>query len=656
MFDFIRRHTKLIMGVLFLLIIPSFMLFGIEGYTRFNDSDGKVATVDGKPITQVEWDNAHRMEVDRLRAGDPALDLSLLDSAALKHATLERLVYDRVLAAAAVDNHLLATDARVAAALHGDPTISGLRRADGTLDMDRYRQLLAAQGLTPEGFEANVRHDLSSRQVLEGVAGTGFVSQAQADVAMNAFLERREVSLARFAPADFSAKVNPTDAELQAYYQANLGRYQAPESAKVEYVLLDLAAVKQAVNVNEQELHTYYEQNAATFGAPEERRASHILIIAPKDAPAAERDKAKASADALLGQLRQAPATFADVARKSSQDDTSAANGGDLGSFQRNKGIDPAIAQAAFGLAKVGDISDVVESEFGYHIVQVTAIKPAAVPPFEKMRAQLEEQFRNQAAQKQFSEMAEEFRNGVYEQSDSLRPAADKLKLTIHTADNVTRTPAPGASGPLANPKFLGALFSSDAVDKKRNTEAMDLGGNQLVSGRVVSHSPAHARPFAEVQADVRAAFIRERGAELARQQGQERLKAWTAQPASATGLAKPVVLSRDEPQGQPTTVIEAVLRADPTKLPAFIGVDLGSDGYVVARVDKVLPRAEQTAEQQAQARARYEQLWGLAEARSYYDLLKARYKAQILVPIPAATPAARGAAPANLPAAAASS
>ena len=655
MFDFIRRHTKLIMGMLFLLIIPSFVLFGVGDYTRFNEGASKVATVDGKAITQMEWDNAHRMEVDRLRAGNPTLELSLLDSPALKYATLERLVHDRVLAVAAADSHLLATDARLAAALQRDPTISALRRADGTLDMDRYRQLLAAQGLTPEGFEANVRHDLSSRQVLEGVAGTGFVSQAQADVAMNAFLERREVSLARYAPVDFSAKVTPTDADLQAYYQANLGRYQAPESAKVDYLLLDLAAVKQAVNVNEQELRTYHEQNAATFGTPEERRASHILIIAPKDAPAAERDKAKASAGALLAQLRQAPATFADVARKSSQDDTSAANGGDLGSFQRNKGIDPVIAQAAFGLAKAGDISDVVESEFGYHIVQVTAIKPAAVPPFETMRAQLEEQFRTQAAQRQFSEMAEEFRNGVYEQSDSLQPVADKLKLSVRTVDNVSRAPAAGASGPLANPQFLGALFSSDAVERKRNTEAIDLGGNQLASGRIVSYSPAHARPFAEVQAEVRAAFVRERGAELARQQGQERLKAWTAQPASATSLAKPVVLSRDEPQGQPPAVIEAVLRADPAKLPAFVGVDLGGDGYVVARVDKVLPRAEQSAELQAQARTRYEQLWGLAEARSYYDLLKARYKAQILVPTPA-FPAAPGAAPASAPAATASS
>ena len=633
MFEFIRRHTKLIMVVLFLLIIPSFVLFGIEGYTRFNDGAGKVAVVNGKPITQAEWDHAHRLESDRLRAGNPTLDVALLDSPSLKRATLERLVRDRVLAAAAADEHLMATDARLAADLERDPTIGGLRRADGTLDMDRYRQLLAAQGLTPEGFEANVRQEISSRQVLDGVANTSFASQAQADVGMNAFLERREASVVRFSPAEFAARINPTDADLQAYYQANLGRYQAPETATVEYLSLDLDSVKKSVNVSEQDLRTYYDQNAATLGVPEERRASHILIASSKDAPAAEREKAKATAASLLAQLRQAPATFADVARKSSQDDVSAPSGGDLGSFQRAKGVDPVISQAAFGLAKVGDISDVVESPFGYHIVQVTGIQPASVPSFDKLRAQLDDQFRTQAAQKQFGEMAEEFRNGVYEQSDSLKPVADKLKLTVHRAENVARTPAQGTTGPLSNAKFLTALFSPDSVSKRRNTEAVDLGGNQLASGRIVSHSPAHARPLAEVKNEVRAAFVQQRGADMARQQGQERLKAWTAQPASATGLGAPLALSREEAQGQPPALVEAVLRADPSKLPAFIGVDLGAEGYAIARVDKVLPRAEQTPDLAKQIRARYEQLWSLAEARSYYDLLKARYKAEILVP-----------------------
>ena len=638
MFDFIRRHTKWGMAILFLLVIPSFVLWGVGDYTQFNEGARKVAEVDGQAITLTEWDNAHRFEVDRLRASNPSIDLNLLDSPAVKYATLERLVRERVIEVAAADSHLIATDARLAAQLQADPSIAALRRPDGSLDMEAYRRLLATQGLTPEGFEARVRAGMSSDQVLGGVLASSLVSQAQVDVAMNAFQERREARVVRFAPADYAAKLNPSDADLQAFYQANTARYQAPETARVEYLVLDIDSVKKTVDVSEDDLRAYYKQNAATLGTPEERRASHILITAPKDAPAAEREKAKAQATALLAELRQAPDSFAEVARKSSQDDTSASGGGDLGWFQKDRGIDPAISKATYALAKAGDISEVIESDFGYHIVRVTEIKPAAVPPFEELRPKLEDQLRTQLAQKEFGELAEIFTNGVYEQSDSLQPTAERLKLSVQSADGVMRTPAPGASGPLANAKFLSALFSSDALDKKRNTEALEFGASQLVSGRVVQHNPAHARPFDEVKGEVRTAFTSQRGAEMARQEGAQRLKAWTDQPASASKLPDALVLSRDEPAGQPPQLVEAVLRVDPSKLPSFVGVDLGADGYVIARVDKVLPQAEPKPEQAVQSRDRYEELWLMAEARRYYDFLRDRYKARILEPAPAAT------------------
>lgn len=653
MFDFVRKHTKLIMVVLFLLIIPSFVLFGIDGYTRMNDSAQKVATVDGKPITQAQWDHAHRAEVDRMRAANPAMDLALLDSPAVRYAALERLVRDHVMAAAAADAHLYVSDARLAAELQRDPAIAGLKKSDGTIDGEAYRRLLATQGLTPESFEARLRNDMAQQQVLGGVAASSFASKAQIDAAMNAFMERREVRVAQFTPAEFAAKVSPSEADLDTYYKAQSAQYQVPESLRIEYLVLDLDSVKKSITVNDQDLRTYYEQNKAALGTAEERRASHILIAAAKDSPAAEREKAKAAAQALLAEVRKAPASFADVARKSSQDDVSAPSGGDLGSFRRDRGPDPVISKATYALAKTGDISDVVESDFGYHIIQLTDLKAGAVPPFEKMRAELEDKLRTQEAQKRFAEMAEEFRNGVYEQSDSLKPVADKLKLTIQSADNIHRTPATGATGPLASAKFLSALFSPDAIEKKRNTEAIETGASQLASGRVVQHTAAHARPLAEVRDQVRAAYVQQRAAQMAQQQGQERLKAWTAQPASATNLSDAMTVSREDPHGQAPQLIEAVLRADPAKLPSFVGVDLGANGYAVARIEKVLPSAESKSDLAAQLRQRYEQMWAMAEARSYYDLLRARYKAQILVPAPSAATAATSAS--SAPATAAS-
>lgn len=636
MFDAIRQHKKIAMWILALLVFPSFIFFGIEGYGRFNEGATKVAEVNGQAISQMEWDNALRQEADRARAANPSFDLSLLDTPALKYAVLEQVVRDRVLATAAQQEHLLVSDARLASALQQDPSIAALRDAEGKLDMDGYRRLLAIQGLTPEGFEERLRGSLALQQVLGGIAVSDMVSTAQASAAMNALLEQREVRIVRFTPEQHAAQLSPSEADLQGYYKTHLAQYQEPESAKIEYIVLDLDGVKRGIAVSDDELRTYYAQNAATLGTPEERRASHILIEASRDAPAAEREKARATAEQLLAQVKADPSSFAEVAKKSSQDPISAASGGDLGFFQRSKGTDPAIAQATFELAAKGDISPLVESDFGYHIIELTGIKPAQVPAFEELRAQLEDQLRTQQAQTRFSEMAEQFTNGVYEQSDSLQPVADALHLSIQTAE-ITHTPAPGATGALANAKFLGALFSTDAVANKRNTEALEVGPSQLASGRVLSHTPAHEKPFDTVQAEVRSAWLNERGAQAARTAGEARLKAWQAKPDSATDLPAALVVSRDDPKEQPLALVDAVLRADPGKLPTFIGVDLGSGGYAIVRVDKILPPAEQTPEQAAQLRQRYEEIWRMAEVRSYYDLLKARYKAKILAPAPSA-------------------
>ena len=637
MFDFVRKHTKVMMGVMFLLIIPSFVLFGLEGYNGMQDRGEAVAKVDGREISRSEWDAAHKNEIDRLRQSMPTLDAKLLDSPEARYVTLERLVRDRVLAASAAQSRLTTSDQRLARELQQNEVIAGLRGADGKLDMARYRQLVGAQGLTPEMFENQIRAEIATRLVLAGLGATGFATPAQADMSLNAYFEKREVQIARFDSASYAAKINPSDAELEAFYKGNAQLFQAPEQATIEYLVLDLDAIKKSLTVNEQDLKTYYEQNAARIASQEERRASHILIAAGKTAAAADREKAKAKADELLAAAKKAPDSFAELARKNSQDPGSAPNGGDLDFFARGAMTKP-FEDAAFALKK-GDISGVVETEFGYHIIKLADVRTPQQRSFEEMKPELEADVRKQQAQKKFAEVADSFSNAVYEAADGLKSVAERFKLEGKTASNVMRKPAVGASGVLANPKFVNAIFSPDSVEKKRNTEAIEVASSQLVSGRIAQYTPARTLPFAEVRQQVRDQVVAVRGAELARKDGTVKLAALKAGAlatnAASLSLPGAIVVSREESQKQPPQVVEAALRADPAALPAVVGIDLGAAGYAVVKVIKALPRVAPADEVAKQERQQYTQWWTAAENLAYYNLLKERVKTKILVPKP---------------------
>ena len=627
MFDTIRNHKKYLMGFLLILIIPSFVLFGIEGYTRFNESGEPVASVDGQEITKAEWDQAHQVESQRLREAMPTLDAKLLESDEARYATLERLVRDRVLATAAQKLNLFTSDQRLASELQQNEAIAALRKPDGSLDVEAYRALVARQGMTPEMFEARVRADLSQRQVAQSIVGSGFATVGLATVSLNAFFERREVQIARFNSADFAARVKPTDAEIETFYNANGPLFQAPEQADIEYLVLDAASLQASLALNEADVRAYYDQNAGRLAGAEERRASHILLSVPAGAPAADKEAVRAKAAALLEQLRKNPATFAEVAKAQSQDPGSAANGGDLDFFARGAMVKP-FEDVAFSLSKGGS-ADLVETEFGFHIIQLTDIKTPPQRSFESMKPEIEAELKQQQAQKQFAEAAETFSNLVYEQADSLKPAADRLKLEIRTAQGVQRQPQ--GAGVLANERLLAALFAPDAIDKKRNTEAIETGSNQLVAARVVKHSPARTRPLDEVREAVRARLVAQRAAELAREEGEKQLQAWKA-GGTATGLSAAQTVSRENAQGLAQPVLTAALSADPKSLPAWVGVSLGNEGYAVVKVEKVLPREARPAQALTQEVQQYSQWWASAESQAYYEALKTRFKARILV------------------------
>ena len=641
MFDFFRKHNWLLKIVLGFVVL-AFVGGGVyQGYGSFmGDDNSTVAKVDGRKITRNEWENAQRAQIDRVRQQMPNVDAKLFDTPEMKRQSLDAVVRERVMLAAADKLHLTTTDERLQRLFASDPQFAFLRNPDGSVNKDA----LSAQGMSSEMFAQRLRQDFSLRQVAQGITGTVFAPLSATNAALDAMFQQREVQVQQFATKDSAANVTPTDADIEKYYKdaANAAQFMAPEVESIEYVVLDLESLKKGIVISDKELRDSYAANEKRYTSPEERRASHILVKVDAGASAADRAKAKAKADGLLAQVKQTPASFAEVARKNSDDPGSAEKGGDLDFFGRDGLAAKPLEDAAFKLA-TDAISDLVESDFGYHIVKLTGLRGGEKKPFEAVMAELEAETKTQLAQKKFSEVAVEFTNMVYEQPDSLKSVVDKFKLELRTAQNVKRTPAPGAAGPVANAKFLEALFGNDAIRNKRNTEAIETAASTLVSGRVVKYEAAHQLPLAEMKAKVRERLVVVQAAALARKLGEARLAELRAAPASAMVEAA-VTLSRAQPGDLPAKLVDAILKAPTTTLPAAIGVDLGDAGYAVAKIGKVLGRDPVTADA-SRAQSQYAQAWGDAESQAYYNALKTRFKVELR---PGALPAGEAASAAS--------
>jgi len=633
MFEFVRTHTRILQFILLILIVPSFVVFGIQGYSRLSEgANATVATVAGQKITQSELDAAHRRQIDMLRNQMPSVDVKMFDTPQMKRNTLDSLVREKVLLVAADKAGYATTDERLLREYMTNRQFDQFRKPDGGLNVAALEGALAAQGLSKQGFDRLKREELAMRQVQSGIAGTVFAPATAASGAIDAMFQQREVQVQRFDTKDYLSKVNPSQTDIEAYYKnpAHTAEFQTQEKADIEYVVLDLEAIKKGIKVSEDELKKYYTENEKSFTVPEERRANHILIKAEKDT-ADERAKAKAKAEALQAEITKNPASFADLARKNSQEAGSAEKGGDTDLFIARGDTDKAYEDALFALKKPGDLSPVTETKDGFYILQLKAARGGDKRSFESVRAEIEQERKKQLAQAEFSKDATDFTNLVYEQADSLKPAADRLKLEVRTAKGVTRTPAADASGPLASPKFLEALFGADALRNKRNTEAIETAASTLVSARITQYSPAATPPLADVSGKVREKVVAIQAAAMARKEGEARLAALRQAPATDLGTPA-LTVSRAQAKDMPRPVVDAVLKAPANPLPAVAGVDLGNDGYAVARVVKVLGR-DPVAADAAQASAQYAQSWAAAEAQAYYAALKSRFKVEVTAP-----------------------
>lgn len=500
------RAQGVIAWIIVILITIPFALWGIHQYFGGGTS-ATVAKVNGVNISQREIQFSYLQRRERLQQMlGKNFDPKLFSEKHLKHQVLEQLIKREALTQAVTDAGFRVGDAMLGAQIRAIPAF----QQNGAFSEDLYTRALRAKGMQPATFEAQMRRDIVGSQLQAGIAASDFATKNEVDTYLRLQGQTRDIGYLELPVERFTGKVSVSDQEVSDYYAKHRDQFISPEKVSISYVELSLDEIAKGIDVSEDQLKARYESQKDSFRTPEERRARHILIaVSPKADKKAE-DAARKKAQKLLDELHKG-ASFAKLAKKYSDDPGSAKQGGDLGFFGRGV-MDKSFEQAAFSL-KVGELSGLVHTNFGYHIIKLEAIRGGTVKPFSEVRGELLKEAQREKAEPQFYDEADRLANLAFEHPDSLKTVANELGLKIQQTDYFTRN---GGKGIASNPKIVSAAYSDDVL-AGNNSEAVELDTNDLVVLRVRDHVPSAHRPIKDVRDEVVSHLRREKAQDAAR-------------------------------------------------------------------------------------------------------------------------------------------
>ena len=622
MFDLVQRNKRIIQIVLAIVLLP-FAFFGMESYLQDRGSERAVVQIGDYEITEQELTNAIRERQDQLRnMSGGRIDPALLDSPELRMSVLDTLVRQRVLIDHAVRSGMTVNTDQ----LRGYITQAPVFQEDGKFSLTRYEQFLKGRNESATMFENRVKQELLLGQLAEAYTGTNIVPRTVAERLLRISDQQREVSRTLIPAEKFVSQVKLEDDAAKKYYDSHQDEFRNPEQVRIEYVTLSIDALAPQVQVSESDMKKFYESNQRQFGVGETRQASHILIAVDKSAGDEAKNKARAQAEQIYNELKKNPNAFAELAKKHSQDPGSAAKGGDLGTFGRGSMV-KAFDDAVFGM-KTGEVSQPVETEYGYHVIRVTGINAAQMKSFEEARPVIERELKKQQAAQRFAQLADTFNNTLFEQSDTLKGAAEVVKSAPKTSGWISRN---GTEDPLLNnPKLIQAIFTEDVRVNKRNTEAIEIAPGTIVGARVIEHKPSALQPFPDVKAAIEKKLVQTRATQLATQEGRNQLEQLRQGKSVEIAWDGPQMVSRADAKGLPEQVMRQVFKADTAKLPSYTGIEAPGVGFVLLKVSRVV---EPEKTDRAQAKSLNEglaQVVGEEQFNAYLASLKAKAKVKI--------------------------
>ena len=601
---------KIVLGV---TTVP-FLLFGVDSYLNNYSNNLTVAKVNKDKITLPEYNRAIENVRNRMTSEGKKIDPAMFDSFEFKESVVDGIITKHLLNNDIKKSKFKITDQQLSQYILGMPDF----QKDGKFSQELYDKVLQNNQLTPKKFEESIRNDLLIQQVRDGLQKLTFIPPNNLAETLKATSQQREVSVAEFKTKEYMVKATIAEKDMQSFYDQNKSKFLAPEQVKAEFVVFSLSSILPSINVTEDEVKDFYKANADKYQNQQQREASHILIAASKNAAPAEKAKAKAKAEDVLIQIKKNPKQFEELATKYSQDPESAKKGGDLGTFGRGMMVKP-FDDAVFSM-KVNEISSIVESDFGYHIIKLTKVIGDG-GGFDAIKPQIKAELIYQKAQDKFAALAEDFSNKVYEQSSSLDAVSKKFNLPIQKTDWISRSDSDKF---FKNEALMNALYSKESIKDHRNTEAIEVTPNNLISARVVDYKAQTTKPFTDVKTSIEDYLKFEAAKKLVASEGEVALKSIVDASRKIDWQAA-VLVDRKNAKGLSDAVINHAYKMPTDKLPSYSGFVDGDNGYVIVKVSQVSFPNDDNEENKNEFASSYTEALSLEYLSAYLKGLKAK-------------------------------
>ena len=577
MLEKIRNSTdsKLAKVILGIIIIP-FALFGIDSYLSSVGSNVFVAKVNGVEISGQQYQNSESLIKEQM--GGANSDPALFQSPQFKKAVIENLISAELMNQSINDNGFVISDEQLSNYIVGMPDF----QENGKFSQERYDQIVQYNNLSPKKLEDRIRVQMATQQAKDSLNKLLYIPNEIIQPLVNLAYQKRDISLHEIKLDDYKKKIKPSNEDIQKFYDENTDSFVRPDRIKIEFLIYSVAGIVPTISITDNDVKTFFETNKDQFQADQQRNAKHILFAYQPGIDFEEKGRIRDFAQTNLNEIKKDPKIFESKAKELSQDIESAKNGGDLGFFSRGDMVKP-FEDVVFSL-KENEISDLVETEFGLHIIMLAEIKGEEIS-FDKLKTQIKGELLYGKALEQYASTAEDFNNTVYENSENLDVASEKFGLEVQKSQWLTLDDARKFFN---NDAFANEIFSKESIDAKSNTLAIEVSPNNLVSARVVDFSPSALQPLEEVKDKVNEYIVGIQSQELIIEDGNQLVEDLKSNNTNIEWFDE-LVIDRIDKQGLSDPLVKKIFQVETNNMPAFAGFYDLSGEYVVIKVNKVI-------------------------------------------------------------------